>query len=235
MRIHGNSALSGPVMSYLLRILLLCLYASCASAHNTWLIPEPPTESRNYWTLGLTTGDTFPAPDQSTRPGRVARAELITGTGTVPLVAMTPNARTLPFRVVADDEPLKVAVVALWPLDIELQSDAVERYVRDELGGEASFTERFRSQGRWRERYTKNAKTLIRTGGGRADSIATQPHGLNYELVPSIDPTLTQAGTAFEVCAFADNRRVTAKQARVHIGLSEANGRNTLQPADRRG
>jgi hypothetical protein len=165
----------------------------------------------------------------------VARAELITGTGTVPLVAMTPNARTLPFRVVADDEPLKVAVVALWPLDIELQSDAVERYVRDELGGEASFTERFRSQGRWRERYTKNAKTLIRTGGGRADSIATQPHGLNYELVPSIDPTLTQAGTAFEVCAFADNRRVTAKQARVHIGLSEANGRNTLQPADRRG
>jgi hypothetical protein len=165
----------------------------------------------------------------------VARAELITVTGAVPLVAMTPNARALPFRVVADDEPLKVAVVALWPLDIELQSDAVERYVRDELGGEPSFTERYRAQGHWRERYTKNAKTLIRTSGERPAAIATQPHGLSYELVPSTDPTLTEAGTAFEVCAFANNRRVTSKQARVHIGLSEANGRSTLHPADRRG
>ncbi len=165
----------------------------------------------------------------------MARAELITSTRTVPLVEMTPNGRTLPFRVIADDEPLNVAVVALWPLVIELESDAVDRYVRDELGGEASFTERYQTQGHWRERYTKNAKVLIRTSGARADAMATQPHGLSYELVPSIDPTLAQAGTAFEVCAFANNRRVTATQARVHIGLSEADGTTAMQPADQRG
>jgi hypothetical protein len=53
--------------------------------------------------------------------------------------------------------------------------------------------------------------------------------------VPAIDPTLVAAGEAFPVCAWANGQPVKRNQARVHIGLVDADGRSTSHAADRDG
>lgn len=222
-------------MSRSLSSIVLLFCAASAAAHDTWLAPEPPAGARDYWMVLLTTGHAYPAPEVAAQPERVARAELITDRRGLPLVAMAATPHALPFRVVADRTDVSVAVVALRANVIELTPELVATYVRDELGNDARILSRHRAQGRWRERYTKNAKALIRGRGSAAAAIATRPHGLAYELVPTNDPTLRVAGEPFRVCAYADGRRVRRDRARVHVGLVEADGSATSHAADRDG
>lgn len=227
-------------MSRFLLVAVLGLCCSNVNAHDTWLVSGATTSGLDHHVVELTTGHAFPELGVASKPERVARAELITATRSVPLVALTPNAQALPFRVIAGDEAMLIAVVSLRAHDVELQPDAVAQYIHGELGSDSFLLARYQSQGRWRERYTKNAKALIRTRGTGAEAIVTQPHGLAYELVPSVDPTLIEPGTAFEVCAYANNQRVTSRpvkpgQAQIHIGLLQADGTATTQRADARG
>lgn len=224
-------------MSRSLFFLVLVACCASASAHDTWLAPEPPSDARGYWTVQLTTGHEFPALGAAAKPERVERAELITSRRRVPLVALTATAHALPFRVVADEheDAVSVAVAVLRPYDIALTPELVDVYIRDELGGDEEILARYQSQGRWRERYTKNAKALIRASGAAPAEIATRPHGLAYELVPAIDPTLVDAGESFQVCAYANSRPVRREQARVHVGLVDADGSSSSHVADRDG
>jgi len=222
-------------MSRWLFFIVLVACSARVAAHDTWLAPEPPTGSRSYWTVQLTTGNAFPALETAAEPERVERAELVTSSRRLPLIAMTANAHALPFRVVSDEDTVSVAVVAMRPYDIELTPELVETYVRDELGSDEQILARYRSQGRWRERFTKNAKALIRSGGAAPAAIAIQPHGLAYELVPTVDPTVVVAGESFQVCAYANGVPVRREQARVHVGLVEADSSSALHAADRNG
>lgn len=219
--------------SFLFLLLLLC--ARPAAAHNTWFAPEPPGDGRNHWVLLLSTGSAFPQREDAPQERRIARAELISSRRTVALFPLKSLSNALPFRVISDDDPLQVAIATLRPSDVELAPGAVEIYLRDELGNDAAFRSRYASQQRWRERYTKNAKTLLRLSGDTRAPIATQPHGLAYELVPSVDPTLLAAGTPFEVCAFANDQRVRRDDAHVQIGLVEADGTASTQAANDEG
>lgn len=212
----------------------IALIAICAGAdaHDTWLVPEPPSAAHGYWTVQLTTGDEFPALGSAANPATIDRADLITGSHRVPLLLLPASANVLPFRVVADASDVSVAVVAERANRVELAPELVEKYVHDEFDGDAQLLARYRAQGRWRESYGKNAKLLIRTSGDAPAAIATRPQGLAYELVPEVDPTLVAAGEPYRVCAYAHGRRV---RARVYVGLVDVDGRSTLRRADRRG
>lgn len=223
----------------MLRSSFVCFLSLClalpAAAHNTWFAPEPPNAAHDYWLLLLSTGSEFPQRSQAPQERHIARAELVSSRKTVVLFPLKSTADALPFRVISDDDPLQVAVATLKPSVVELDADAVEIYLRDELANDAGFRERYASQQRWRERFTKNAKSLLRMRGDAAAPIATTSHGLAYELVPSVDPTLLAAGTAFEVCAYANDRRVPRADAHIAIGLVEADGRMSTQAADAEG
>lgn len=209
-----------------------CVCCSSAAAHNTWLAPESPTDARKYWALMLSTGHAFPQQDEAPSERMVARADLLSSRRSVALFPLKATQGALPFRVVSDDDPVQVAVVALKPGDVTLTPEAVAVYLREELGDDAAVRERFVTLGRWRERFTKNAKALLRLHGDAPAAVAMQPHGLAYELVPSVDPTLLPGGTPFEVCAYADDRRVRRDDVRIQIGLIDANGHASTQPGN---
>ncbi len=204
--------------------LAFALFTSVAHAHDTWLVAQAPQGSQDYWSVALTTGHAFPAFGSGSRPERVARAELSSGARTVPLLPLPASDEALPFRVVAADSPVLVANVLLQALDTTLAPDSVATYVREELGGEASILDRYRASAQWRERYTKNAKVIIRRTGRSPDPDTTRAHGLPYELVPRTDPTLRAPGDALGVCARTDGAPVAGAHAPIHIGLVEADG-----------
>jgi hypothetical protein len=210
----------------------LALLTSAAHAHDTWLIAEAPNAARDYWSVALTTGASFPALGSAAQTRRIARALSYFDGRSVPLLPAPANAQALPFRVVAADTPVITVVVSLHALDIALAPDLVATYVRDELGGEASVLERYRARGQWRERYTKNAKTIIRRAGGSPDVATTHAVGLPYELVPRVDPTLRAPGAALGVCARADGAALDGAFAPIHIGLVEADGSQAWRKAD---
>lgn len=210
--------------------LLLC--CASAAAHNTWFAPQAPDASRKHWVLLLSTGSAFPVQDDAPSERRIARADLVSSSRTLTLFALSPTATALPFRVVADTDEVQVAVAALKPNDVELDPAAVDIYLAEEVGDDPTFRARYTQQGHWRERYTKNAKTLLRMHGDAPAAIATQPHGLAFELVPTVDPTLLDAGTAFEICAYANGKRVRRDDARIRIGLVQADGAATTQPGN---
>lgn len=209
-------------------LLASALVASRAAAHDTWLAPRAPVDGDAQWTLELTTGHDFPSLEQAPSLARVQRAEAITSAAVLPLLPRTPRSDARPFRVLVERGPVVAAVVALRPATTALDEAAVARYLAGELGEWPALRERHRRLGHWRERYTKNAKSLLRIDAAGAapdaDGVATRPHGLPYELVPRSDPTRRAPGEALVVCAFADGAPVRDPFVPPRIGLVEADG-----------
>lgn len=201
------------------------LVASCALAHDTWLLPRAPERDSTQWTLDLTTGHDFPAPEHAPSSARVRRAEAIAATATLPLLPRTSRKDALPFGVLVEREAVVAAVVALRPTTTALDEAAVDRYLAGELGEWPALRERHRRLGHWRERYTKNAKALLRIGdGGDTGGVATRAHGLPYELVPRTDPTRRASGDPLVICAFADGAPVRDPFVPLRVGLVDADG-----------
>jgi hypothetical protein len=208
------------------------LLASCALAHDTWLLPHAPGRDRAQWTLDLTTGHDFPAPEHAPSSARVRRAEAIAATATLPLLPRTARKDALPFGVLVEREAVVAAVVGLRQTTTTLDDAAVDRYLAGELGEWPALRERHRRLGHWRERYTKNAKALLRIGdGGDSGGVASRAHGLPYELMPRTDPTRRAPGDPLVVCAFADGAPVRNPFVPLRVGLVEADGRATWQVA----
>lgn len=184
----------------------------------------------------MSTADAFPRLDAAPDPSRLSRAERIDAEGALPLLPATAEGGALPLRMVVGADTVVVAVASLHPKTITLAEDIVLKYLDAELGMWPELLERHRRLGVWRERYTKNAKTIVRLGkaSDRAQ-LATRPHGLAYELVPSSDPTQRQPGALLEVRGYADGQPVRAPFAPLRIGLVEADGSASWEVADPRG
>lgn len=54
-------------------------------------------------------------------------------------------------------------------------------------------------EGKWREAYTKHAKTYVRVGQPERDDSWSRPVGMELELVPENDPTRLAAGDELSV------------------------------------
>jgi uncharacterized GH25 family protein len=88
--------------------------------------------------------------------------------------------------------------VELEPRTLELNPQQVREYL-EEIAAPASVRARWQAlpaPRRWREAYTKHAKTLIQVGTPPAqDQSWTVPVGMGFELVPGQNPTTLQKGT----------------------------------------
>jgi len=202
-----------------------------AHAHDTWLAHANATDDdRSALSLRLTTGDRFPRLEGGTAVARVARAECIFDSRREALQIGLPSAHALPVQCRWAHDAAAVAILSLHPRDLELDAESVAVYL-GELGNDPRIAERHAGLGRWRERYRKNAKAIVRHAPGEPLAAAVLPHGLDFELVPDTDPTLLPEGGALRVCAYASGVAVGP----IYLGLVEANGRASWRWSDAAG
>ncbi len=208
--VHGARAMRSRLLALAAVGAALAATAAVARAHDTWLLAlravVPPGAEL---LLDLTSGMRFPANETALKAERVAaaRARLAGAVDTLPPPRAA--ARSLRFRA-----PLRRAGVAtLWvdlaPRELALDSAEVVGYLR-EVGAPDSVRAAYLrpppagGARRWRERYVKHAKAVVRVASPQrpvpaADSSWREPAGQALELVPDVDPTALRAGDTLRV------------------------------------
>lgn len=180
---------------------LILLIAFVASAHDTWLLARrasipPGTVAR----LDLTSGMTFPLLDYAIKPERVNWARCRLNGKTIEM-ARSSAAKSLALRVRLPHAGIATLWVELNPKSLELTPKLVEEYF-DEINASAELRQSWKNGGgkkRWREIYTKHAKTFVKVGAASADRSWAEPVGMSLEIVPEKDPTTLRAGDDFPV------------------------------------
>lgn len=176
------------------RFVLLLALASPAFAHDTWIAPDAFANACGPVMLQMTSGMDFGRLDTAIDPKRVQRAVIM-----IPgrRLTMTPEAaaHSLNFKV---DVPYGISIVAveLAPKTLELTFPQVNEYL-DEIGAPDEIRAEWKAHpGRWRESYTKHAKTLLRCG--EADRRYQMSADMGFEIIPQgTDPTSLKAGDVF--------------------------------------
>jgi Domain of unknown function (DUF4198) len=194
--------------------LLLALgLAAPAFAHDTWIVPDRFTGACGAVTLHMTSAEGFGKLDYAIEPGRVARAIAATPGRRLNL---TPEraAHSLDFRL---DVPKGTTIVAidLAPKTLELTPAQVDEYL-EEISAPDDVRAAWKAhRGRWRERYTKHAKTFVRCG--KSDGRFQTGVGMGFELVPQgTDPTSLKAGDTLKV-ALIDTKHLVRDVAIVLV------------------
>lgn len=175
---------------------LLCLTASTLVAHDTWLLPSKFRSGTGTTVkLDLTSGMVFPKLEYAIKPERVERATVDCANGRQPLPKPRTGTQSLRFAARCNAPGVAQIVVELAPKDLELTPDKVTEYLR-EIGAENTIGREWAAlpePKRWRERYTKHAKTFVRFGSGTASETPSAA-GMSLELVPQTDPTRLTTG-----------------------------------------
>ena len=183
-------------MKSLLFLLPLSI-ATAALAHDTWIAPDQFTGACGAVTLHMTSGETFGALDHAIDPRRVARAvALIPGRR----LDLKPEAaaHSADFRVDVPEKGITIVAVELAPKTIDLTPTEVAEYL-EEIDAPADVRAAWKAHpGRWRETYTKHAKTFLRCG--KTDYRHQISADMGLELIPQgTDPTTLKAGDTFRV------------------------------------
>jgi uncharacterized GH25 family protein len=184
----------------------LLVVAAAASAHDTWLLPEQfAVAPDSALALDLTSGTAFPEPDTPIDPARVARAAFRLHGQSLALTDLSAAAHSLRVQATPAAQGIATVWMELAPQTIELTAPQVEAYLA-EIDAPDLVKRRWivsRPQ-RWRERYTKHAKTFVRVGDAAADHSWSEPVGMYLELVPQSDPTRLVAGDTLVVQVLRD-------------------------------
>lgn len=171
------------------------------TAHDTWILPgRPSVNAGSEVTFNLTSGMAFPANEVGVKPDRLARASSRLGEAVSDLVREAAGKKALRLKARFS----KPGIAAVWieskPRSLELKPSEVKEYL-EEIGAWDSIGRKWETagQGRWRESYTKRAKTYVRVGQPARDDSWARPVGMDLELVPESDPTKLVAGEELSV------------------------------------
>lgn len=186
-------------------LLAALVFPTVVRAHDTWLLAlravVPPGAEL---LLDLTSGMHFPANETAVQPDRVASARVRLGGATDTLLAPRPGPHALRLRAPLRRPGVATLAVELRPRELALDSSQVEAYLA-EVGAPDSVRTAYLRQlpaggvRRWRERYAKHAKAVVRVTSPQrpapaADSSWREPLGAALELVPAVDPTAVRPG-----------------------------------------
>jgi uncharacterized GH25 family protein len=166
------------------------------TAHDTWILPgRPSVNSGSDVTFNLTSGMAFPANEVGVKPDRLARASSRLGETVSDLVRETAGKKALPLKARFSEPGVAAVWVESKPRSLELKPAEVKEYL-EEVGAWESVGRKWESdgKGKWRESYTKHAKTYVRVGQPERDDSWSRPVGMDLELVPEADPTRLAAG-----------------------------------------
>jgi uncharacterized GH25 family protein len=186
----------------LLSLALILSAALAVSAHDTWLLARRVfvAPGASVW-LDLTSGMAFPILDYAIKPERVSMARFRLNGHTREIAARTSARKSLALHVPLSAAGVATFWVELKPKSLELTPEQVAEYF-DEINASGELRHSWANAGgtkRWREIYTKHAKTFVRVGRADADRSWSQPVGLALEIVPETDPTALKAGDNFTV------------------------------------
>ncbi len=211
-RRQGGAAISGPSFPFSstlrhflifpvrhIRLLLLPLALSfvSASAHETWLAPasfapEPGTQV----TFSLTSGMKFPALEHAIRPERIRIARFRQGTLETDLGSSSSARSALQFQAAFPAAGFVAAWVTLEPRTLELTDAKVREYFA-EINASPEIRDHWaqrKGRRKWKETYTKHAKTFLRVGDAPPDASWEKPVGLLLEFVPLQNPVTLKVG-----------------------------------------
>lgn len=172
---------------------------SCAtlSAHDTWLSPSDYTaDVGQAITFDLTSGMEFPTLDAAIKPERVAKAGFRSGEQTGELTEFKSAPHALQTQHAFTTDGVATVWLQLSPKDIELTDEDVAHYleeVRAPTNVQRAWAAQ-KGQQKWKELYTKCAKTSVAIGKPDGDQSWAKPVGMPLELVPITDPTRYRNG-----------------------------------------
>lgn len=176
------------------------LLATPALAHDTWIAPEHFAGACGAVTLQMTSGMTFDTLEYAIDPARVSRAvELVPGRR-LKLDPPKWSAHSLDFVAKVPEKGIAIVAVELAPKTLELTPKQVDEYL-DEIAAPKEIRDAWKAHpGRWRERYTKHAKTFLRCGAPAAGDDFQVSTDMGLELIPQgTDPTTLKTGDTLRV------------------------------------
>lgn len=233
MNKHTSSIFS--VMMYFIVAL------NTASAHDTWLLPKAfrlKPEQRSA--LIFTSGMTFPQNAHAIQPERIIQAFVLLADEKTQLAKRQMTAKALELPVMPPNVGMATAFVELMPKSLSLTPRLVREYL-SEIGASDSLKAVWRnvpqkgSSMKWRESYTKHAKTFFFVGKEedvRRDSSWKKPCGMKLEIVPEAHPGLLQAKGTLPVRVLLDGQPL----ANFPVGFVGENGaKSVLQTTNAEG
>jgi uncharacterized GH25 family protein len=205
-------------------VLVWFLFALPAAAHDTWILPRQARVSPGQVvSFDLTSGMAFPGNEFAVGADRLARASARLGETVSDLAREANGKKALRLRARFLETGVAVAWMESKPRTLELKPAQVREYL-EEIGAWESVGRKWESEGkgRWRESYTKHAKTYVQVGRLGKDDSWGRPVGMELELVPEKDPTQLTAGEELPV------RLLKAGQAvpDLAVGLVAANAKS---------
>ncbi len=181
---------------------LLTILTTVAIAHDTWLIPERFVVTPNTSVLlDLTSGMAFPNLETSIKSERIDRARCRLAGQTMALSDLSSAPKSLRFKALMSDVGVATFWVELKPRSLELTPNQVQEYL-DEIDAPAPVRQQWanaKQPRRWREVYTKHAKTFVQVGDSQTDRSWAEPVGMSLEIVPETGPTRLRRGDEFSV------------------------------------
>lgn len=221
-------------------VLLLAAAGKGTSAHDTWLrLAASRAESGSPIRLDLTSGMAFPGLETAIRKERVAQARVRLGGTTTPIERLAVAAKSLRLEIAPAARGVATVWVELHPRELTLTPALVQEYLH-EIGASQEIAAHWATRPepkRWREVYTKHAKTLVRVGGAgdaQGDTSWRDPVGMKLELVPENDPLALRRGGTLVLRLLKDGRplaglAVGAERARKRVfQTSDSEGRVTF-------
>lgn len=181
--------------------------ASGLSAHDTWLFPRKTTVSvGSRLTLDLTSGMAFSKNETAIEPARIAQASVRLAGRTDPMTIKVKARKSLELTARFNHTGLATLWLTLNPRPIDLKPEQVHEYL-EEIGAPDSIRALYankQSAPRWREVYTKHAKTFVTVGSSKGDSSWKIPVGQGLELVPLVNPATIAAGDIVPIQVLRD-------------------------------
>ena len=210
----------------------LCLtLALAASAHDTWLLARRASVAPGAVVLlDLTSGMIFPKLDSAIKPERIEQARCRLNSRTFAITEYTPAPKSLLFSPRLADAGVATLWVTLKPKSLELTPAQVKEYL-DEIDAPIATRRAWanaRRPRRWREIYTKHAKTFVSVGEHGNDRSWAEPVGMTLEIVPEKDPTKLRPGDEFPVRVLKNGMPLSSfSLGIVHEGNSHGEVRKT--------
>lgn len=186
---------------FFVRILLVLLMDSGALAHDLWLMPGSVDPARpTTLSFSVHVGHPFPVGKGSAEASRIATSYALTSAGSIPVTTFTTGFRYLIGKVPVEKSGDYLVCLVTVPRYIELRPAPFDQYLQHE--GLPHIHVHRQEAGTLgepgREIYSRSVKTLVRAGTG-ADGVFTRPAGLDFEIVPSVDPLSLTTGSELPV------------------------------------
>lgn len=190
-------------------LVILVAITTAVIAHDTWLLPQRFSAVVNTTVLlDLTSGMAFPALETSIKPDRIDRAQYRLAGQIKSLSDLSPTPTSLRFETIFSRAGIATCWVELKPKSLDLTPKLVHEYL-NEIDAPAAVRQQWataKEPRRWREMYTKHAKTFIRVGELQPDGSWAEPVGMSLEIVPETDPTQLRRGMNFPVRVFENGQ-----------------------------